>query len=170
MSQAFAPALNRGWRVLAMGAHAGAMMMPATLCAALLAFCPASLPPEPAASRERAYDQYCFETGRDEYEIGARFMLFNSRTGAFGRGRTGSAAMIDGSGHYLLHPDSPHVWGAVTGLLIDETLVFSPGRDGLGVARFTLGTGMITAECRILDPPASSAYLFDGWGRGHPDR
>lgn len=153
-----------------MGAHAGAMMMPATLCAALLAPCAASPPPEPAAPRERAYDQYCFETGRDEREIGARFMLFNSRTGAFERGHTGSAAMIDASGQYLLHPDGPHVWGAVTGLLTHETLLFSPGRDGRGVARFTLGTGMIVAACRTLDPPASSPYLFDRWGRGHPDR
>lgn len=156
--------------MLAAGAHAGTMMMLSTLCAALLASCAALLPPEPAAPRERAFDQYCFETGRDEYEIGARFMLFNSRTGAFERGHTGSAAMIDASGHYLLHPDGPHVWGAVTGLLTDETLLFSPGRDGRGVARFTRETGMITAQCRTLDPPASSPYLFDGWGRGHPDR
>lgn len=166
----FPPALNRAWPMLAAGAHTGTMMMLTALSAVLLTASTVSPPPEPADPREPAYDQYCFETGRDERDTGARYMLFNSRTGVFERGHTGSAAMIDASGHYLLHPDGPHVWGAVTGLLIDETLVFSPGRDGRGVSRFTLETGIIVAECRTLDPPASSPYLFDGWGRGHPDR
>ncbi|MCH8488826.1 MAG: hypothetical protein LAT81_02705 [Oceanicaulis sp.] len=144
------------------------------LAAALLVQDPAApLPPEPRP----AYDLYCVQTGwlnaytarwspSDAHdEGGLAFFILARRSGAFSDGQTGSAAFITDTGRFSLYRYASGPAGELAGAIAGQTLLYHPRRNAAGLAIRTAHGVAQLFDCEDVDPPVSSPYVFERFGR-----
>jgi hypothetical protein len=146
------------------------------LAVALLVQVQAAPPPPPPAPRP-AYDLYCVQTGwlnaytqhwsaADRHdEGGVAFFILDRRGGAFADGQTGSAAFITDTGRFSLHQYASGSAGELAGAAPGQTLLYHPRRAAAGLAMRTRHGQVSLFDCEDIDPPVSSPYVFERFGR-----
>jgi hypothetical protein len=144
------------------------------LAAALLVQGPASAyQPAPRP----AYDLYCVQTGSlnaytqrwspaDPHgEGGLAFFILDRLSGAFADGQTGSAAFITDTGRFSLHQYASGPAAELAGAAPGQTLLYHPRRADAGLAMRTRHGQVSLFDCEDIEPPVSSPYAFERFGR-----